>query len=179
MAFYYRSKNFSVIPLVPKDKKPLIPWAEYQKRYATDEELKEWFGNGSQNNIGIVTGKISGIAVIDFDTPEAVQYAREMNFPETPLVMTKKGFHAYYKYKEGIRNFQKRDNLPGTDLRGDGGYVVAPPSVHFSGCQYMWVKSKSLDDLPLAEFPEIILAKTPEDKNAIERTLPGGYKGRS
>ncbi len=127
----YKDKGFSIIPLISKGKIPAIEsWTEYQNRIATEDELEKWLANGSENNIGIVTGKISGIDVLDLDSQEAVQYAKENNFPETPLVKTGKGYHCYYLHKDGVRNFQKRDDLPDIDLPGDGGYVVAPHSIH-------------------------------------------------
>ena len=107
----YRDKGFSVIPIKPKDKAPMIKWAQYQNRLATDKELELWFGNGSENNIGIVTGKISGIDVLDLDSKDSVQYAEENEFLNTPLVKTGKGFHCYCRHKDGVRNFQKRDNI--------------------------------------------------------------------
>ena len=153
-AKWYVAKGFSIIPIRPEDKKPAIEtWKIYQKHKPTEDNLKIWFGNGSQNNIGIVTGKASGIAVVDLDSNRAVEYAKTQNFPPTPLVKTGKGYHLYYSYKEGVRNFQKRDDLPDIDLRGDGGCVVAPPSIHSSGKQYQWVEGKGLDDLPFAELP--------------------------
>jgi len=145
-ALEYLKQGFSVIPLEPHGKKPVIPWTPYQGRKATEEEILEWFENDKGYNIGIVTGAISGITVVDFDTAEAVQLAKERNFPVTPLVKTGKGYHAYCRYREGTRNFQKRADLPGIDLRSDGGYVVAPPSVHESGAVYQWVKGRGLDD---------------------------------
>lgn len=168
--YYTKEKNFSVIPLIgkipdasvlpkePNEKGEMKPtWKPYQKRKPTTGELREWFGNGNKRNIGIVTGSISGIAVVDTDGAEAVQLAKDLELPATPHVKTGRGFHAYYQYKDGIRNFQKRDDLPGIDLRGDGGYVVAPPSIHASGAQYAWVEGKPPDDM--AEFPEILLAR--------------------
>src|SRR4030066_861832 len=71
----YVSRGFSVFPLQENGKKPAVPsWKEYQTRKTTDAELVTWFGNGNPNNynIGIVTGAISGITVVDFDTPEAI-----------------------------------------------------------------------------------------------------------
>lgn len=175
-ARYYLDQGFSVIPLKPRDKKPLIPWKEYQTRHATQEEIAEWFTNGN-NNIGIVTGKISGLAVVDFDTREATELAKAQNFPTTPLVKTGKGYHAYCLYRDGVRNFQKRDDLPGIDLRGDGGYVAAPPSIHESGAVYAWHKGRSLDDAPLAELPEWILATKPEHKATVTELFKGVDKG--
>src|SRR3990170_8888798 len=142
--YYIEKMGYSVIP-VNADKKPAIPeWKPYQTKRPTEDELQEWFNNRSKNNIAIVTGTISGIVIVDFDTPEAVKLAKEKGFPLTPLVKTGKGDHAYCKYQEGIRNFQKRDDLPGIDLRGEGGYVVAPPSIHKSGKVYEWVKGRGL-----------------------------------
>ncbi len=67
----YIRRGFAVIPLMPKSKKPaLASWREFQGRGPTAEELEAWFGNGSRNNIGIVTGRIFGLAVVDFDTTE-------------------------------------------------------------------------------------------------------------
>src|SRR4030067_2644426 len=177
-AQWYVSKGFSVIPIKPRDKKPAIDtWKIFQTYKTTDDNLKIWFGDGSDNNIAIVTGEISGIAVIDFDSPEAIEFSKKNNFPITPLVKTGKGYHAYYRYKEGVRNFQKRDDLPGIDLRGDGGYVVAPPSIHESGKQYQWIKGTGLDDLPLADLPEIILARNPEDKTPLKELYKGVPEG--
>jgi hypothetical protein len=174
----YKDKGFSVIPLIPNGKIPAIKsWIEYQNKIATDEELKKWFGNGSKNNIGIVTGKVSGVDVLDFDSQEAVQYAKDHNFPETPLVKTGKGFHCYYLHKDGVRNFQKKDNLPDIDLRADGGYVVSPPSIHASGHQYRWVEGKGLDEVPLGELPEIVLAKNTPDKKPLKELYKGVPEG--
>lgn len=174
-ARFYLSKGFSIIPINPNDKKPAIDsWKKYQCRQPSQEELIEWFGNGSENNIGIVTGKISNLAVVDLDSKDAVEFADKNNFPPTPLVKTKKGYHLYYQYKEGVRNYQKRDDLPGIDLRGEGGYVVAPPSVHPSGIGYEWVEGKALDDIDITELPEGILAKRPEHKTPIKDLLVNG-----
>lgn len=171
----YLLRGFSVIPLQTRSKKPaLSSWREYQERLPTGEELEAWFGNMSQNNIGIVAGKVSGLAVVDFDTPEAVQFAKDNHFPKTPLVKTGKGYHAYYLYRDGVRNFQKRDDLPGIDLRGDGGYVVAPPSIHESGEVYQWIEGQCLEDLPFADLPETLLAKTGLDKTPIRTLLEDG-----
>lgn len=173
----YVSRGFSVIPLRPKDKKPVIQWTEYQSRRPEDAELVKWFGNGSKNNIGIVTGDISGIAIVDLDSVKAVEFWKTQKFSLTPLVKTGKGYHLYYCYREGVRNFQKRDDLPDIDLRGDGGFVVAPPSIHPSGAQYLWVTGKGLDDLPFADLPEIVFAQKPEDKIPLKELYQGVEKG--
>ena len=143
------------------------------------DELYDWFSRES-NNIGIVTGKISGIVVVDLDSEAAQEFAKNNRFPDTPSVKTPKGYHLYYKYPDNfeVRNFQKRDDLPNIDLRGDGGYVVAPPSVHPSGNVYEWVDGKSLNNLPLSEdFPSIIL-NIKKEKTSIKELLQGVPEGR-
>lgn len=172
----YLQNGFSVIPLCGPDepqgqpvdkrgKKPTITWTEYQTRQATDEELVKWFENG-KHNIGIVTGVISGITVVDFDTPEAIENAKSKGFPKGPLSKTAKGFHAFCQYEPGHRNFQKRADLPGIDLRAEGGYVVAAPSIHATGKPYAWVHGRGLD-MPLPNAPEWLFAKSDKDKTPI------------
>lgn len=174
----YLSMGFSVIPLKTKDKKPALEsWKPFQNQYPTTEDLKNWFDNGSNLNIGIITGKISNIVVVDLDSTKAEKYAKINNFPKTPTARTGRGLHLYYKYEDGIRNFQKRDDLPDIDLRGDGGYVVAPPSLHPSGKKYQWVENFDIDGTPIAQLPEIILAKTPEDKTPLRELYRGVRKG--
>ncbi|MBT9165309.1 MAG: Regulatory protein RepA [candidate division WS2 bacterium] len=176
-AQYYLSKGLSIIPLKERDKTPAIQsWKEYQTKKPTTDKLGEWFADNLANNVGVITGRISGIAVVDLDSPEAVRFARDNKLPPTPLVKTAKGYHCFYRYRDGIKNFQKRDDLPGIDLRGDGGYVVAPPSIHPTGKRYEWVEGKGLDDLPLAELPEIILAR-PENKTPLKKLYGGVEQG--
>lgn len=175
---WYVKKGFSVIPIKRKNKKPpAIPsWKEYQDRLPTDKELIEWFDNGKKYNIAIVTGK--GKVAVDLDSDKAVNFAKENNFPISPLSKTGKGYHIIYHYKDEVRNFQKRDDLPDIDLRGDGGYILVEPSIHPSGHQYQWIEGKGLDDLPLADLPEIILAKSPEHKTPLKDFYQGVPEGQ-
>ena len=180
----YLSLGFSVIPIAYKTKKPLIPWAEYQKRRATVEEIKAWVCEYYPLNIGIVTGAISGVAIIDVDIETGgLETLRKLpELAETPKVKTGTGgFHNYFKHPGfTVSNFQKKAGLPGIDFRGDGGYVVAPGSIHECGGAYEWV-------IPLngnfAELPEWILAKHKEDKTPIKQLLteyvPEGIRGDS
>ena len=66
---YLKNNHFSIIPVKP-DKKPYIKWEEFQKRLPTEAEILEWWSKWPDANIGIVTGIISGIAVIDLDDIE-------------------------------------------------------------------------------------------------------------
>ncbi len=168
----YLRCGFSVIPLQSKGKKPVIPsWREFQKRLPTEEELASWFWNGSRNNIGIVSGAISRLAILDADSVEVVEWC-ETSLPQTPTVKTARGRHYYFKYKPGLKNSVNVNRLK-LDVRGEGGYVVAPPSEHETGAVYHWVEDRSLDDLPLANLSKIILAKPCLDKTPIKELLEG------
>ncbi len=69
---YYR-KGLSIIPLKKGEKKPSIKWEEFQKRRASEEELKNWFRTDS--NFGIICGSVSGnLVVFDFDESESVNF---------------------------------------------------------------------------------------------------------
>ena len=133
--------------LIEYCKRPWVSWTEYQKRLPTEDEVKNWFTVNPDANIGIVTGKISNLVVFDLDSAEAEQYAEEEGgFPETPKVKTGKGYHIYMKYPSFDVNNNVNKNLA-IDIRGDGGYVVAPPSVHGSGKSYFWEKGYSISEI--------------------------------
>lgn len=175
----YIAAGISVIPIEANGKRPALPaWKEYQSRHATEAELVEWFDK-KQRNIGIVTGAISGFTVVDFDTAAAIADAKVKGFPRGPLSQTAKGFHALCRYEDGHRNFQKRADLPGVDLRGDGGYIVAPPSIHASGAKYQWAKGRGLTDLALPALPGWIMAKSSTGKPTMEELHTTTPEGRN
>ena len=129
-------------------KKPCISgWKEYQKRLPTREEVTRWFTINPLANIAIITGAVSNLVVFDLDSESAVQYAEEQGgFPDTVKVKTGRGYHLYLKHPGfDVRN-QVKEKLK-IDIRADGGYVVAPPSIHGSGHQYEWVEGCSIFDV--------------------------------
>lgn len=175
-ALKYLKFGVSIIP-VGKDKRPLLAsWKEFQERKATEEEVRGWFEKYPDANIGIVTGKISGITVVDVDVKKGGSKDR---FPqETAIVETgNKGFHLYYKYHAGMGN--KAEVFQGVDIRGDGGYVVAPPSVtdylnqegKKEGGNY-----KAIVKLPYGEFPIHLFNTQPKEAFSVIKTI-GTEKG--
>jgi|GEM_PF-808412 putative DNA primase/helicase len=143
-ALYYREKGFSVIP-VGSDKKPLISWKKYQDEKADEAQIRKWFEVQNPPNIGIVTGKISGIVVVDIEKGGSSE-----GYP--PTVTAKSGgdgIHLFYKHPgyEVLNGARVREL---TDIRGDGGYVLAAPSVSDKG-EYQWLVS--LDDSDFSEWP--------------------------
>lgn len=149
----YRDKyGFSVIPLL-NNKRPAIEWMAFQYRRATDEEIESWFKDKNDKMLGIVCGSISGICVIDVDSADG-DIAYQRLIPKdfrSPVVRTPRGgYHVYCRHNAEIRNKANVSN--GLDIRGEGGYVVAPPSVNGKGGEYKWLiplHRASLPDIPL------------------------------
>ncbi len=96
----------------------------------------EWASRWPFCNWGAPTGEINGFDVLDADSADAVEWASAHGLAEAPRVSTGKGAHFYVQHIPGARDWAKR--IPGCDFRGDGGYVVIPPSRHVSGRLYAW-----------------------------------------
>lgn len=163
-AFRLMADGKSVMP-VGKDKKPLLKaWKQYQTTPATEEEITRWWSKMPSANIGIITGKVSGIIVVDVDT-----YAGAKDiFPETFTVKTGNGgLQKYYQYVPGFTiSASGYPNMPHVDLRSDGGFVVAALSVtdylkdgKKAGGKYEVIKNIPLAQFPIALFPQKKVAK--------------------
>ena len=135
---FYKRLGFNVIPLKARSKEPVIKWSEFETRKTTEEELKQWFSK-EDVNVGIVCGSVSGnLIVLDFESLEAFKRFFEKTPDEladsTLVVKTARGFHLYVKTDKPISSF-KIPELQ-LDVKGEGGYVVAPPSIHPTGVKY-------------------------------------------
>jgi hypothetical protein len=105
-------------------------------------QIRAWWEKWPDANIGIATGQASGLLVLDIDGADgltALQRLRDLNglLPATLTVATGRGLHLYYALRQGEE--VRCSSSEGLDVRGDGGYVVAPPSVHETGAVYRWV----------------------------------------
>ena len=144
-ARWFVARGLSVIP-IPRPgqghdgKVPAIPWAPYQLRLANDAELVSWFSDAPMN-IGIVTGAISGFVFVDGDTSDACRWIVG-HLPYTPLqTKTARGYHYGYRCPDvPIGNKARVETRYGRlpiDIRGAGGYVIGPGSVHAGGHVYL------------------------------------------
>lgn len=155
----YLTWGWSVIPIRRQDKRPLVEWGQYQHRRATDQDVKGWFSKWPEANVGIVTGAVSGLVVLDVDPQhggeDSLQKMEQNHGPLPPTVSATTGGggqHFFFAHPGGtIHN--KAGVAPGIDLRGDGGYVVAPPSLHPSGGYYAWQPSHAPGQVSLAAMP--------------------------
>ncbi len=134
---YAEEYGFSIIPIRP-DKKPFVKWVNYQKEKPTHAQIKEWWTRWPKANVGIVTGKISGVDVVDCDSEAGKEALNEYLSDTfiTPVSKTPKGYHYYFEHKHGLSNGVRI--ITDCDLRTDGGYVVAPPSENGNGKHYEW-----------------------------------------
>lgn len=142
------------------------------------DRIRRWWRRWPNANVGVATGAASGVAVVDVDPIAGGRWSLEAirdaghDLPVTLLAFTGEGgFHLFYAMPAGVRvrNTAGRlpnmvGDVPGIDLRGDGGYVVAAPSVHASGRRYRWAdRATELAALPtwLSQPPARDLIEVP------------------
>ena len=140
----------SVIPIEPSGKRPVVEWEEYQRRLATRREIM-WWWEYTRNKIAIVTGRTSGVVVLDYDSPGGKEYGLEKCAATGVVCQTPSGGeHHYYKYPAGevVGNRVKIAGL-GFDLRAEGGYVLCPPSEN-----YRWVRTGEMAEYDPSWLPQ-------------------------
>ena len=154
-AVYYSQLGWSIFP-VGQDKKPLLDWKKYQSEFPTSDDINTWFIDPNTKGIGIATGSLSKLFVLDID-----QGANTDGLHLSPTLTVKTGgggWHYYYKYPANtiIRNSAGliREHI---DIRAEGGYVIAPPSLHLSGNHYEWCDALAPDDIEIAAIPDWLL----------------------
>jgi hypothetical protein len=156
-ALTYLTRGWAAIPIEPGGKRPLVRWEPYQREPPSEPEIEHWFRQWPEANVGIVTGAVSGLVVLDVDPRHGGEESlRDLERRFGPLSETLEaqtgggGRHLYFAHPGGeLRN--RVGLAPGLDLRGDGGLVVAPPSLHPSGRRYAWTQDP--DALPPAPLP--------------------------
>lgn len=159
VALHYLSFGWCVVPLRPREKRPLIRWQPYQEKRPSRRQVETWFRQNPGANVGIVTGTVSGLVVLDIDPAhggdESIQ-AFERRYGGIPNTVEARtgggGRHLYFRHPGGLVP-SKVGLAPGIDLRGDGGLVVAPPSIHPSGRHYEWKASRGPDEVTPAAMP--------------------------
>jgi hypothetical protein len=138
--------GWNVIPLAPGDKRPACNWKPMQSTRLVgrdwdevDRYLHSWWGGDKDHGLGVVTGAVSEIVVVDVDSDDARQLVELIcGWPRTVTVKTAKGWHLYFRHPSTPTRNGVRRGEAALDVRGDGGYVVVPPSIHPSGFEYGW-----------------------------------------
>lgn len=158
-ALNYAGRGLSLIP-IRQEKKPYISWAEFQHRKATADEIKAWWSKWPNAMIGIVTGQISGLFVVDCDSQEGFDTVQELlpDSLEIPTARTPRGgWHFYFQYPKGSNLTVQAAVMPGVDIRGEGGYIIAAPSMNGNSRGYEWLKGLSLAEVALPPLPDALL----------------------
>ncbi len=144
-------------------KAPRIQWKAFQQTPPSDQQIEQWTRSWPNTNWAIVTGQ--PLVVVDADSPEAVAWLESGEVTPTPVrVTTRQGKHFYFATNPGldIRNSARKNKI---DIRGIGGYVVAPGSTHASGTRYCW----EIDEhYPLSQLLDLPTLKK-SDLMAINR----------
>ena len=190
---FYQREKLRHFPLVWGAKKPTIAWKPLQDRPPTFAEMAEWFQEGKPVNVAIICGGASnGLVALCFNDSEgAVEFfGKELwdkLLTSTFIVKTPRGVHVYLRSKTLIKSqfVTKGSNLSWLEIRADGNYIAAPPSLHPSGSLYEPIGVESIA-MPknLAAYIEQRLShlglrsrehqEPPEAKNSKGNDVPAG-----
>lgn len=173
-AHNYIKEGFVVMPVINRlvngktQKKPLL--VEWQKLTLADtDRILRGFEQPQVNAIGMLTGAVNNLFVLDVD-PGADMTGKQV--PVTPCVRTGRGMHYYFKYEPGLSNTVNEDTH--FDTRGDGGFVVVPPSWHHLNT-YEWVVDIERDNL--AAIPDWVRAMLGTSKKPFSTYAFGAREG--
>jgi hypothetical protein len=158
-ALGYLQRGWAVVPAGERAKRPIVRWQRFQHEMPSEQQLRRWYGRWPAANLAVITGELSGIVVLDIDPKHggeaslAAMEARHGGLSETVEAVTgSDGRHLYFAYPG--REVRNRAGLaPGIDLRGDGGCIIVPPSVHPSGKPYRWKPGHAPGEVELAALP--------------------------
>ncbi len=171
-----RNPNFSKAPALPS-------WKVFQSRQANDSDVQQWFDSGKVGALGVVMGRISGLAVLDIDTAEADTLFRRAcpDLVETMTVRSgNRGLPHYYFGIPTTERIVSSWNVLGADFRAEGTYVVAPGSV-IGGKQWTIINDRdprmlSESDLQRLEaFACLLGRKSPAKPLSVDSGAPVAY----
>lgn len=184
-ALRFAEQKMSVFPCMPKGKKPATTNG-YKDATLDVIKINEWWSDNPSANIGLPTGSVNGFFVIDIDGVEGEASLKklEQEFGDLPPTIENltggHGRHLLFKYPEDKKIPNSASKLGSAiDVRGDGGYIIAPPSIHQTGRIYQ----RSVDSASeMAEAPEWLLQRICFSKNngaesGWEDLLKGATKG--
>ncbi|WPE18696.1 phage/plasmid primase, P4 family [Candidatus Thioglobus autotrophicus] len=156
VAIGYTSNELKIFPCVQNEKRPLTKHG-FKDASSERQAINNWWNNHPNANIGLPTGKVNNLVVIDVDVKNNAsgmnslkQLQDEHGQFDTKMVHTPSGgLHYYFSYPNGVDVIKNRVNMkPGIDIRADDGYVVAPGSC-IDGNYYKFKdKNKEIAKLP-------------------------------
>lgn len=162
-ALYYASRGWQVFPIKPGTKdEPLCKWG--MEATTDKDKIQSWWSMRPDANIGIATGARSKLVVLDIDKGKEGDdtlldlESEHGKLPNTIESITGSGGRHILFEHPGVKILNQAGKLgPGVDVRGDGGYIVAPPSIHPNGNRYEWELSSLPRQTELAKMPDWLI----------------------
>jgi len=171
-ALRYADRGWPVLPLRPGTK---LPATSHGLRDASTDPavIRAWWQRWPTANLGIRTGAVSGLVILDVDGAAGLASLDRLEAEHGPLaagpaVSTPNGQHRYFLHPGGVIRNTAGQVGKGLDIRGDGGYVVAPPSVLDDGRGYSWATPPTT---PLSPVPEWVIRRPPARERPTGTTL--------
>jgi putative DNA primase/helicase len=168
-------RDMPVVPLQQRGKKPITGYGS-RSPIVTLRQAHTVFLAQPELNYGVVTGSVSRLLVIDVDGEPGKRSLRKLvkangPLPKTVKVLTGRGYHLLYEIPNGVsvRNAKLGDGL---DIKGDGGYVVGPGSIHPNGSRYQYAPGRHIWEQKIAEIPEWLLNRVVGPSPQPPHTLP-------
>ena len=162
-ALAYAFRGWSCFPCRPRGKEPLTDHG-LKEASTTPDTIREWWRHWKQANVAIALGAVSGIVALDVDPRHggdaALDELVEQNglLPATPHSLTGGGGHHFLFAHPGGKLKAMYQLADGLELRADGAYIIAPPSIHPNGHAYAWEVSEHFEDVLPARLPPWLLA---------------------
>jgi hypothetical protein len=181
------SFGFQVFPVPIGQKSPTVRWKDWQTK-PVDKMRSTWFGRRLESNYWILCGHLSGIRVLDIDSPEAERFWREVVgvgdlMDRTVCVKTANGFHYYFwiEHSNLAHGWALHTDQMSFDVRGEGGGVIAPPSIHETGAVYEWVRPPDgdKDHLGMVKAPDTLMSRDAIQEHLGEKKTVGGFNRRN
>jgi hypothetical protein len=160
IALEHLDRGWSIIPINPETKRPLLEWLEFQKRHPTEEEVCDWWTRWPYAMPAVITGAISQVYIVDVDSDDALGAAKDLGLTSSPVqTRTKRGRHFWWAHPNDGRHRGPRvgdagsadpafvwPKVKGLDFKGDGGYAILP----YPGGPYVFehLQGHSFDDMP-------------------------------
>ena len=176
----YIDSGWSILPVKPEDKRPFMTnWLQYNHTRASKDMAINWFKALNNAGIGVVTGKISNMVVLDVESycPTSIDELLK-KYPTQMVSRTGSGgYHLFYQYPQGVPKVSNRVGIfEGADLRADGGFIVLPPTVHPNGNRYEWIKRGPLGAFPMGLL-DLKSSPTVQNEGWITEALRGVSEG--
>ena len=176
----YIDSGWSILPVKPDEKRPYMTnWLQYTRTRPGKQLVNNWFNNLSGAGVGLVTGKISGVVVLDVEHWCSTPVDELLKKYPTNMIARSGGggVHLFYSYPQNVGKISNRVGIfEGADLRADGGFLVLPPTMHPSGNRYEWIKRGIPGAFPMA-FLDLESRSPTSNEGWITEALRGVSEG--